>query len=208
MERSRAEQTDCPDHTVLNSRAEVNVEHTFAISIVSATSGEPMMSAANVGPEVKMGTLKRMLPNYAVDSSTKVAATRMRFFRDSSEEIKDNESVVPQNHQALQITLKAIIDPRLCACGNQPDPELVCICDYCHFGACDYCDMHCKYCGHCDKFCCLHCFQKLEWPQRSGSCEWMCSQWLCHECMTNNTPCQIGTTTFHDCRFKTELALI
>ena len=38
---------------------------------------------------------------------------------------QDNEEVVAQNHQARQITLEAIIDLRLCACGNQPDATSV-----------------------------------------------------------------------------------
>ena len=82
------------------------------ISIVSAITGVHMMCVANVGPELKIEGLKRLLPDYAVDPSTVVAATRMRLFGDSSEELQDNEAVVPRNHQSRNITLKAIIEPR------------------------------------------------------------------------------------------------
>ena len=164
----------------------------FTITIVSATTGAHMMSAANVGPELKIGGLKRLLPDYAVDPSTVVAATRMRLFRDSSEELQDNEAVVPQNHQSLQMTLKAIIDPRLCTCGNQPDGDSVCMCDYCHFGACDSClhDYGERFCGHCDKFCCFQCLQKPGIVQGWGFCPHNCSEWLCPECIASSTPCQ------------------
>ena len=81
----------------------------FTITIVSAMTGVHMMCAANVGPELKIGDLKCLLPDYAVDSSTVVAATTMRLFGDSVEELQDNELVVPRNHQSRNITLKAII---------------------------------------------------------------------------------------------------
>ena len=84
----------------------------FTITIVSAITGVHMMCAANVGPELKIGDLKCLLPDYAVDSSTVVAATRMRLFGDSVDELQDNEAVVPRNHQSRNITLKAIIEPR------------------------------------------------------------------------------------------------
>ena len=61
----------------------------FTITIVSAMTGVHMMCAANVGPELKIGDLKCLLPDYAVDSSTVVAATTMRFFGDSVEELQD-----------------------------------------------------------------------------------------------------------------------
>ena len=184
--------------------SEVSVEHTFTTIIVSAASGEPMMSAVHVGPQLTIGNLKRSLPNYAVNSSTEVAATRMRFFRDSSE-LRVNDTVAPQNHQAFQITLKAIVDPRLCACGNQPDTDLVCMCDYCYFGACDSClyDHGERFCGHCDKFICGNCLtcarQKqditLGWSS-CGRCEWKCP-----ECVASNTPCKY----FMDADFKVGL---
>ena len=175
--------------------SEVSVEQTFTIIIVSATSGEHMMSAVHVGPQLTIGNLKRSLPNYAVNSSTEVAATRMRFFRDSSE-LRDNDTVAPQNHQAFQITLKAIVDPRLCACGNQPDTDLTVVCDYCHFGMCDSCcyDHGERFCGHCDKFCCGHCLtrarQKQDIIQGWSSCERYCSEWICPECVAGNYPCE------------------
>jgi hypothetical protein len=183
--------------------SEVGVEQTFTIIIVSATSGEHMMSAVHVGPQLTIGNLKRSLPNYAVNSSTEVAATRMRFFRDSSE-LRDNDTVAPQNHQAVQITLKAIVDPRLCACGNQPDTEETCMCDYCHFGMCDSCcyDHGERFCGHCDKFCCGHCLtrarQKQDITLGWSSCERICSAWICPECVASNTPCKY----FLDADFK------
>ena len=170
--------------------SKVNIEQTFTIIIVSATSGEQMMSASNVGPQLTIGNLKRSLPNYAVNSSTEVAATRMRFFRDSSE-LRVNDTVAPQNHQASQITLKAIVDPRLCACGNQPDTDLTLMCDYCHFGMCDSCGYYHgeRFCGHCDKFCCGHCLKKQDITQGWSTCDRNCSQWICPERVANNTTC-------------------
>ena len=166
----------------------------FTITIVSAITGVHMMCAANVRPELKIEDLKRLLPDYAVDPSTVVAATRMRLFGDSSEELQDNEAVVPRNHQSRKITLKAVIDPRLCACGNQPDADSVSMCDYCHFAVCDLClyDYGERFCGHCDKFCCYHCLPGI--AQGWGFCAHNCSEWLCPECIAGNTPCKYFLT--------------
>jgi len=170
------------------------------ISIVSAITGAYMMCVANVGPELTIEGLKRLLPDYAVDPSAVVAATRMRLFGDSSEELQDNEAVLPRNHQSCKITLKAIIDPRLCACGtsstHQPDADSVSICDYCHFGVCDLClyDYGERYCGHCDKFCCYQCLEKPGIVHGWGFCAHHCSEWLCPECIAGNTPCKYFMT--------------
>ena len=151
-----------------------------------------MMSAVNVAQDLTIGALKRSLPNYVVDSTRNVAATRMRFFRNSFEELRDDEPVWPQNQPAVPITLEAIIDHRLCACGNQSDTDLVSMCDYCHFGACDSCchDDGERFCGHCDKFCCCHCLQKHDITQGWGHCKRRCSQWICPECIASITPCK------------------
>ena len=175
-------------------RADINSEiigkRTFTITIVSAISGEHMMSAVDIGPEVKIATFKRSLPHYIVHPTTQVAATRMRFFRESPEEIQDNETVVPQNRQDPQITLKAIIDPRICACG-EPNTDLVCMCSYCHFAVCDSCsyDHGERFCGHCDMYCCFHCLQKHDITQGWSTCEQRCSEWLCPKCVASNTLC-------------------
>ena len=171
--------------------SEVSLEQTFTATIVSATSGEHMMSTADVGLQLTVWSLKRLLPNVVVNSSTEVAPTRMRFYRDSVE-LGDNDTVALQSHQASQITLKAIVDPRLCACGNQPDVNQVCMCHYCHFGMCgSCCDDHGeRFCGHCDKFCCGHCLQKQHITHGWSSCDRNCSEWICHECVENKTPCK------------------
>jgi hypothetical protein len=185
-----------------DSNSEVNVNALSGLAVLNSLAelipelmAANMMSAVHVGPHLTIGDFKRSLPNYAVNSSTEVAATRMRFFRDSSE-LRDNDTVAPQNHQAVQITLKAIVDPRLCACGNQPDTEETCMCDYCHFGMCDSCcyDHGERFCGHCDKFCCGHCLtrarQEQDIIQGWSSRERYCSEWICPECVAGNYPCE------------------